>query len=155
MYYAQFLDFKIKVPTKFEKYMKFFGIFGDTISKCYNLIGKNFPLPAHNFYFSPSMELKHFQHHYESTCSRRCFLQDVIVIQLEIIFVQQIVTWKRMILTCQAMIFIWQEIISTCQDMIVTYQQMNATYLEMILTWYDTIVALMKMIDTQWKTILI
>ena len=34
MYFAYFLNLSIKVPPKFEKYVKSLGIFGNTTSKC-------------------------------------------------------------------------------------------------------------------------
>ena len=53
-----FSKFEPQIPSKFEKYMKFLGFFQNTISKCYDLIGKNTPLPTNSSYSSPSMKLK-------------------------------------------------------------------------------------------------
>ena len=68
MYFEYFLNYRIKVPLKFENYANVFRIFGNIISKCYNLIGKKLPLPAHSLYYSPSMQLKLFHHHYKTPC---------------------------------------------------------------------------------------
>ena len=57
------------VPPKFEKYMKLLDIFGDTISKCPDIIRKNTPLLAHSLDSSSSIELKLLFSHYESPCT--------------------------------------------------------------------------------------
>ena len=48
--------------------MKILRFFQNTISKCYDLIGKNIFLPAPSLYSGPSMKLKLFINHYESSC---------------------------------------------------------------------------------------
>ena len=68
MYFPYFQIFSTKVPLKFEKYMKLLDIFGDTISKCPDIIRKNTPLLAHSLDSSPSIELKLLVNHYESPC---------------------------------------------------------------------------------------
>ena len=75
MYFEYFLNYCIKVPLKFENYANIFRIFGNIISKCYNLIGKKFPLPAHSLYNSQSMQLKLFHHHYETPCSKQAWAE--------------------------------------------------------------------------------
>ena len=69
MYFEYFLNFCIIVQIKFQNYVNIFRIFGNRISKCYNLIGKNLPLPAHSLYYSLSMQLKLFHLHYETPCT--------------------------------------------------------------------------------------
>ena len=49
--------------------MKLLDIFGDTISKCPDIIRKNTPLLAHSLDSSPSIELNLLVNHYESPCS--------------------------------------------------------------------------------------
>ena len=63
MYFPYFLNLSIKVPLKFEKYIKLFGTFEDTIPKCPNIIRKNTPFLASRLYPSPSMELKLLVNH--------------------------------------------------------------------------------------------
>ena len=48
--------------------MKLLDIFGDTISKCPDIIRKNTPLLAHSLDSSRSIELKLLVNHYESPC---------------------------------------------------------------------------------------
>ena len=68
MYFPYFQIFSTKVPPKFEKYMKVLDIFGDTITKCPDIIRKNTPLLAHSLDSSPSIELKLLVNLYESPC---------------------------------------------------------------------------------------
>ena len=69
MYLAYFQNLSLKVPTNFEKYRNLLGIFGSTISKCEDLIGKSTLLPAHSMFCSPSMKLELFFNHHELPCT--------------------------------------------------------------------------------------
>ena len=71
MYFPYFQIFSTIVPLKFEKYMKLLDIFGDIISKCPDIIGKNTPLKAHSLDSSRSIELKLLVNHYETPCMKR------------------------------------------------------------------------------------
>ena len=71
MYFEYFLNFCIKVPLKLKNFANIIRIFGNTISKCYNLIEKKLPLPAHSLYYSLSMQLKLFHLHYETPCTKQ------------------------------------------------------------------------------------
>ena len=75
MYFPYFQIFSTKVPLKFEKYMKLLDIFGDTISKCPDIIRKNTPLLAHSLDSSPSIELKLLVNLYESPCRMSNLMQ--------------------------------------------------------------------------------
>ena len=62
MYFAYFQNLSIKVPLKSEKYINILGMFGETISKCPDIIRKNTTLLAHSLYSSLSIELKLLGH---------------------------------------------------------------------------------------------
>ena len=95
MYFAYFQYLSIKIPAKFEKYMELLGIFGNTISKCKDLIGKSAPLPDHSLYSSPSMELKLFHLHYETPCICKMILMYISIIFLHKSTVMKIKSLQR------------------------------------------------------------
>ena len=58
LYFAHFQNLNVKVPLKYEKYIKLLWILRDTNSKCPIIIRKNTSLPASSSYSGPSIELK-------------------------------------------------------------------------------------------------
>ena len=68
MYFTYSKNLSIKVPPKFENYMKLFRTFKGTISKYPNIKRKTTPFPASRLYSSLSMELKLLINHYWTPC---------------------------------------------------------------------------------------